>query len=275
MSFHKSIAGRIRAGNKSGKAGLNAAKSGRLRRWTGTIPTAYWRVSGIAADATTLPDTSKAGNGLDGTLGGTVDQAGSDSTWNTECPPGSFQSLRFDGTSNKLTIPYNAAIKPSNNKVSISMWIKTTSNNTYLIVSETDEDSATAGWVYGAIGVGTPNKANVYWNNTGAAWRSSSSDVNDDKWHNIVFVYDGSAANEISTYIDGVLEDEDSGQSGNLVLANVPLLLGYRRASGAVYYQYYMDEIAYWTDIALTADQVKDLYNLGRVPNSTAGIQRG
>ena len=35
-----------------------------------------------------------------------------------------------------------------------------------------------------------------------------------------------------------------------------------------------MDEIAYWTDIALTADQVNDLYNQGKVRNSSAGISR-
>ena len=272
MSYHNAIRGKKRAGGVAGKSGFNASKGGRKRRHPGTIPTAYWRVNGIAADATALPDVSKNGNGLNGTVGGTIDEAGSDATWNPTCPPGSFQSLRFDGSTNKLTIAYDADLKPSNNKLSISMWIKTTSNNTYLIVSETDAHSATAGWVYCAVGVGTANKANVYWNNTGAAWRAVSTSVNDDKWHNLVFVYDGSATNEISTYVDGVLEDEDSAQSGNLVLANVPLLLGYRRSSGAVYYQYLMDEVAYWTDIALTADQVKDLYNLGRVPNSYAGI---
>lgn len=278
MSFHKAIGGKIRAGNKPGKSGKNAAKGGRIRRWPDTIPTAYWRVNGIAADSTTLPDVSKAGHGLDGTLGGTVDQAGSDSTWNTECPPGSFQSLRFNGTDNKITIPYDAELKPSNSikKISISMWIKTDQNNDYFLCAESDAATATAGWVYCAVGVGTGNKANVYWNTaSGANWRASSTSINDDEWHHVVFVYDGNETNEIKTYIDGVLEVTSAAQSGNLVLANVPILLGYRRHGGAVFYKYYMDEIAYWTNIAITADQVKDLFNLGRVPNSAAGIQRG
>ena len=36
-----------------------------------------------------------------------------------------------------------------------------------------------------------------------------------------------------------------------------------------------MDEIAYFTDIGLTAAQVTDLYNNGMVTDSSAGILRG
>ena len=115
MAFRKAIAGRIRAGGKIARVGVGASRSGKLRRWSGTIPTAYWRVDGIAADATTLPDVSKAANGLDGSLGGTIDESGADATWNsTTLPPGSNQSLRFNGTDNKVTIAYNAKLKPSN-----------------------------------------------------------------------------------------------------------------------------------------------------------------
>ena len=275
MSYHNAIRGKKRAGGVAGKSGFNASKGGRKRRHPGTIPTAYWRVNGIAADATALPDVSKKGNGLNGTLGGTVDTSGADASWNPTCPPGSFQSLRFNGSDNKVTIAYDADLKPSNTtkKLSISMWIKTDQNNDYFLCAETDAASATAGWVYCAVGVGTGNKANVYWNTAGGPnWRASSTSINDDKWHHLVFVYNGSATNEISSYVDGSLEVSNGAQSGNFVLANVPLLLGYRRHGGAVFYQYFMDEIAYWTDIALTTDQVKDLYNLGRVPNSYAGI---
>ena len=279
MAFHKGIGGKIRAGNKIGRAGKNASKGGRIRRWPNSIPTAYWRVHDIASDATTLPDTSKAGNGLNGTLAGTVDQTGADATWNTTSPPGSFQSLHFNGTDNKVTIAYNSKLKPSNSikKLSISLWIKTDQNSDYLLISEEDAESPTAGWVYTAVGVGTGNKANVYWNNvveTGRGWKASSTSVNDNNWHHIVHVYDGDETNEISIYVDGVLETASAAQSGNFTLNNVPILLGYRRHTTANYYKYYMDEIAYWTDIALTADQVNDLYNQGKVRNSSAGISR-
>ena len=277
MGFHKAINGKIKAGSKAGKSGFGAAKAGSIRRWPGTEPTAYWRVDGIAADSTTLPDVSIKGHGLDATLGGTVDESGSDATWNSTSPDGSTQSLRFNGTDNKATIAYNAKLKPSNaiKKVSISMWIKTDQNNDYFLCAESDAASATAGWVYCAVGVGTGAKANVYWNTaSGANWRASSTAVNDDEWHHLVFVYNGDEANEISTYVDGELEVSNSAQSGDFVLANVPILLGYRRHGGANYYKYFMDEIAYWTDIALTADQVADLYNKGKVTNSFAGIRR-
>ena len=278
MGFHKAIAGKIRAGGKTGRSGFGSSTGGRSLRWAGTIPTAYWRVQGIAADATTLPDVSKAGNDLDGTLAGTVDETGADATWNTTTTAnGSNQSLRFNGTDNKVTIAYNAKLKPDNSikKLSVSMWIKTDQNSDYLMVTEEDAHSPTAGWFYGAIGVGTTNKANVYWNTAGSpGWKASTTSVQDDNWHHIVHVYNGDATNEISIYIDGVLETESGAQSGNFVLGNVPVLLGYRRHSGANYYKYYMDEIAYWTDIALTADQVTDLYNKGKVQNCFAGIRK-
>ena len=65
MGFNKSIAGKIKAGNQHGRSGKGASR--KVFRWPGTIPTAYWRVQGAAADATTLTDASKAGNDLNGT----------------------------------------------------------------------------------------------------------------------------------------------------------------------------------------------------------------
>lgn len=278
MTFHKSIAGKIRAGNKPGKAGLNASKGGQLRRWAGTVPTAYWKVEGIGDSATTLPDTSKRGLGLDGTLAGTVSTgAGNAKTWNTaNTPAGSFQSLYFNGTDNKVTIPYNSALKFNNSvkKMSIAMWVKTTANGEYFLISEVDANAGDAGWVYCAVGVGVANKATAYWNSTvGPGWRGSTTTVNDDVWHHIVHVYEGD--NSLKIYVDGNHETTNTGQSGNLIDNNVPILLGYRRVGGAVYYQYYMDEMAYWTDRVLTESQIKDLYNLGTSRNSAAGIARG
>ena len=275
MAFRKAIGGRITAGGKPGKSGLNASTGGKVRRWAGTIPTAYWKVNGIAASSTTLPDISIAGNGLDGTLGGTIITSGADSTWNSTTPPGSSQSLRLNGTDNKVVVPYDAKLKPSNTKLSVAMWMNSDQTNKILLCSEVDAASGDSGWVFCGIGVNASGKADVFWNSTGAAWRSSTTSINDSEWHHIVWIYDGAATNEIRTYVDGNLELESAAQSGAFTLNNVPLLIGYRRAGGAKYYRYYLDEIAYWTDIALTDSQVKSLYNEGKALNSFAGIQRG
>ena len=275
MSFRKAIGGKISAGNKSGKIGYGAATGGKIRRWAGTIPTAYWRVNGIAASSTTLPDASKAGLGLDGTLGGAVDTEGADATWNTTTTaPGSYQSLRLNGVDNKVVVPYNAALKPSNTTLSIAMWINTDSSNKYLLSAEGDDAAGPAGWVYCGVGVNPGGRAEVYWNNTGAGWKSSTTVVNDSNWHHLVYVYDSSATNEIRSYVDGVLEVENGSQSGNFTLNDVSILIGYRLVGGAKYYRYYLDEIAYWTDVALTEKQVQSLYNEGKTLNSYAGIQR-
>ena len=281
MAFRKAIGGKIAAGGKPGKYGSNIATGGKIRRWAGTIPTAYWKVNGIAASSTTLPDISIAGNGLDGTLGGTVVTSGADSTWNSTTPPGSSQSLRFNGVDNKVVVPYNAKLKPSNTKLSVAMWMYSDQTNKVLLCAEVDASSGDSGWVFCGVGfnaAGGGGKADVFWNTvslTGRIWRSSTTAVNDNAWHHVVWIYDGSATNEIRTYVDGNLELETGAQSGALTLNDVPLLIGYRRVGGEKYYRYYLDEIAYWTDIALTDSQVKSLYNEGKALNSSAGVQRG
>ena len=286
MGFHKAIGGRLRAGNKAGQAGFGAAQGNRAGRWSGTIPTAYWKVEGADTDSTTLLDVSKAGNGLNGTLGGTVNEtAGATQTWNaSNAAPGSSQCLYFNGTDNKVVVPYNAALKFSNTtkKMTIAMWVKASdeAQHRYLLAADEDEASATSGWVYliiGGTGAGaTADKAASYWySGAGAGWRSSTSDVNDDEWHQLVFSIEPDGGTlSIKIYVDGVLETTNTSQSGNLTVANVPILIGYR-ADGAKYYKYYMDEIAYWTDVCLTAKQIKDMYNNGQVANSYAGIRRG
>ena len=288
MGFHKAIARRIRAGNKKGKAGRGAAR--KTFRWGGTLPTAYWKVEGIAADADgadALPNKSKNGADLGGTFGGTIVQgAGATQTWNTKVfAPGSSQSLYFNGTDNKVVIPYDAALKFNNTtkKMTIAMWVKAENEaqHRYLLAADTDEASATPGWVYliiGGTGAGaTADKAASYWfSGAGAGWRSGTSDVNDDAWHQLVFTIEPDGSNlSIKIYVDGVLETTNTSQSGNLTVNNVPILIGYRRNAGAKYYKYYMDEIAYFTDICLTAKQVKDMYNDGTVTNSFAGVRRG
>ena len=202
-------------------------------------------------------------------------------------PPGSTQSLYFNGTDNKIVVPYNAALKFNNTtkKMTIAMWVKAEdeAQHRYLLAADTDEASATAGWVYliiGGTGAGADaDKAASYWySGAGAGWRSGTSDVTGtDAWHQLVYTIEpveGSSNLSIKIYVDGVLETTNTSQSGNLTVNNVPILIGYRRNAGAKYYKYYMDEIAYWTDVTLTADQISDLYNKGKVANSFAGVRR-
>ena len=255
MAFHKAVAGKLRAGGTAGRSGFGTTTGGRARRWAGTIPTAYWKVSGIAADATTLPDTSKAANGFNGTLAGTVDEAGSDATWNTTTtPPGSSQSLRLNGTDNVVTIPYNAKLKPTSvNKLSISMWMKTTDTEGYMLCSEGAD--GTTGWVYCAVGIpsaGADKPVAVYFfSGTNANWRAGWGDgsvvSNDDNWHHVVFVYDESAANSVVVYQDGAVTATNNDQTGGWSSSsnnNVILQIGARQ-NASKWYKFFLDEMAY------------------------------
>jgi hypothetical protein len=283
MSFRKGIAGKITAGNKIGRSGFGAAQPGKIRRWAGTMPTAYWRVEGIADDATTLPDISKRGLGLDGTLRGTVDEdAGVNKTWNTaQVPNGSSQSLYFNGENhpdgNAIVIPYDAALKPTATKLSFAIWLKTTATSVYLLVAESENATPawTKGWVYASIG-GTGLGAINFVTTDDDTWRFSDTAVNDGAWHHCVFVYDESAENSIMIYQDGeVVLESNAGGGGWASSGDNPVEIQLGKRKNAQFFEYYMDEISYFTDIGLTAKQVKDMYNNGKVLNSYAGIQRG
>ena len=281
MSFRKGIGGRLRAGNKLGKSGFGASQGGKAQRWANTVPTAYWRVEGIADDATTLPDKSKRGLGLDGALGGTVSEVdGNAKTWNTaQTPNGSNQSLYFNGTNNAVVIPYNSALKPTATKLSFSIWFKTSASNVYLLVAENEnaDPGWRPGWVFASIGAGVSKPVSINFVTTdNTAWRATDTTANDDVWHHCVFVYDQSATNSIVVYQDGevVLANDDQGNGwGDAGDNTVGIQLGKRR--NTQYFQYYMDEISYFTDIGLTAKQVKDMYNGGKVTDSWAGILKG
>ena len=225
MAFHKAIAGKMRAGSTTGptRSGFGATRGGRARRWSGTMPTAYWRVEGAADDATALLDVSSRANGLDGTLAGTIDEdAGNTKTWNTaQVPPGSNQSLYFNGTNNTVTVAYNAKLKPTSvNKLSISVWFKTTDNIGYFICAEAAD--GTTGWMYTGVGLpsaGADKAAAVYfYSGTNANWRLDVSApvtvANDDEWHHCVFVYDESATNSVTVYQDGVEVLGNDSQTG-------------------------------------------------------------
>ena len=283
MAFRKGIAGKITAGNKIGRSGFGAAQSGKVRRWSDTLPTAYWRVEGAADDSTILLDVSKASDNLNGTLAGTVNEdAGDTKTWNTaNVPPGSVQSLYFNGTDNVITVAYNSKLKPSSvNKLSIAMWVKTEDTEGYMLSAE-DADG-TAGWVYVAVGVpsaGADKPGTVFfYSGTSANWRTGGSAVaNDDEWHHLVFVYDEHATNSVVIYQDGIAVGSNDDQTGGWSSSsnnNVTIQIG-ARTNVSKWYKYYLDEIAYFTDVGLTAAQVKDMYNNGKVLNSYAGILRG
>ena len=281
MSFRKGIGGRLRAGNKLGKSGFGASQGGKAQRWANTVPTAYWRVEGIDDDATTLPDKSKRGLGLDGVLRGTVSEvAGVAKTWNTaELPNGSSQSLYFNGTDNAVVIPYDAALKPTATKLSFAIWFKTTASNLYLLVTENENSDPgwRRGWVYTSIaaGVGKPLSINFVTVDDDS-WKHATAAANDDAWHHCVFVYDEGAEESIMIYQDGeaVLENNDGGGGWAAAGNNtVGIQLGKRK--NTQYFKYYMDEISYFTDVGLTAKQVKDMYNGGKVTDSYAGILKG
>tara|TARA_R100001530_G_scaffold127229_1_gene96385 strand:- start:352 stop:1101 length:750 start_codon:yes stop_codon:yes gene_type:complete len=109
----------------------------------------------------------------------------------------------------------------------------------------------------------------LYWA-TGVGWTTFSppaEDLDDDNWHHLVWTLqrDGAIGTSatMKLYYDGSLEVTDTG-TGSGSVASKPLVIGNGEAGsfGDGYeWNGYIDEVGFWNDHILTADEVTVLYN--------------
>jgi hypothetical protein len=96
-----------------------------------------------------------------------------------------------------------------------------------------------------------------------------SSSVADNKWHHIVTTYNGSSQNTgVKIYLDGILATMSYVQENSLtgsILQSVGARIGGRQSGGVPYTQFngQLDDVRIYNR-ALSATEVKSLYNLGR-----------
>ncbi len=139
---------------------------------------------------TTVKDSSGKGN--NGTFGGAP-------KWVTGYKGG---ALQLNGSSDYVIIDAVAKSMPANNNFTISAWIKTKATAGYVVASN---DSASAHDF--TIGPASNGNLQVVANSS----RNYPPKINDDQWHMITYVRDGTTA---YVYIDGLLVGTET-PSGN------------------------------------------------------------
>ncbi|MEM6345094.1 MAG: LamG-like jellyroll fold domain-containing protein [Bacteroidota bacterium] len=171
-------------------------------------------------------------------------------------PPNTQNALHFDGVNDfiQTTFPGITGTAPR----TIEAWIKTTANAN---PNNGGVQQIITDW--GVFATGSRFTFNVLWNNAirlevSGSGLSGSIAVNDGLWHYVVGVYDPTASNQLSLYVDGVLDVSGNIPTPiNTALGN--MRIG-QRVDGARHFDGTIDEIRVW-DIALSPSQVAANFN--------------
>ena len=181
-------------------------------------------------------------------------------------------SLNFDGTSEYVSVPFNATMNPSGD-FSVSAWVKLTNSNKYRSAvtsrSETVNGNQTGGYM---LYVSSANRWQ-FWNGHGSTegyWAqvNASERIVQNTWHMQTVTYDHSSTT-MKLYVDGVFLEENTSES---LLANTdkPLYIGAGRTNKHphdalppdFYFNGNIDEVAIW-NTTLSAAEIVQLYNSG------------
>ncbi|TXH04685.1 MAG: LamG domain-containing protein [Candidatus Moraniibacteriota bacterium] len=218
----------------------------------------YWSFNAQDMSSTTAYDRSGAGN--TGTL-----------TNGPAIAEGKLgQALSFDGSDDKVTFGSGSAIKFGSGDFSYAIWIKTASTGTNSIVF--GENQAENPFRYILIdGSGFPvfSYRDVTANSVTVTGTSS---VEDGVWHYLVGVRSGTTG---YLYVDSVLVGSNTnGSVGSTNTSSGNLVIGFREnGAGDLFYTGLVDEArAYNT--ALTAAQIKALYDAGQSDKTNSSISQ-
>jgi hypothetical protein len=155
--------------------------------------------------------------------------------------------IDFDGTNYLESESYEGVLSSQNR--TCEAWIKTTGANQEIV-----------GW-----GKNVSGQKWVFRTNTDGSLRvevnggaiNATTPVNDDKWHHVVCVLDGSNVSDIKFYVDGTLENISA--TADLAINTIAdIKLRISRGIDERYFVGSMDDIRIW-DIALTQNDIQEL----------------
>jgi len=217
-------------------------------------PLAYYNMEegGVGS---TLTDRSQAGNNLDGVI--------SNGTWNNTYKKSGTYSLEFNGTSTSVEID-ELCDDMASSDWSTFMWVRTsgTGETAFKIIFAINDSSGGNRLLFSM----KDGKVKPYDTDyRGYVWNQS---INDGEWHHVGMVYQkGHGYGDIyKVYVDGVMDS--TYQAGAvLVVASDTFTLGAEYDGGTLsdFWDGYMDDVVVF-DSAITAQQVKELYNFGGTP---------
>jgi hypothetical protein len=224
----------------------------------------YWNFDEGYGD--TAHNTGNGGSALDGNLAGatTCPQSGDSAcpTWTNEGKYGKALDFDITGTTDDYVDAGNDTSLQLTNTGTVAFWVNyTNSTGNPVFVCKSDWHNDLNGYcVAASSGVGQI-KGEVADGSGHAPIYSTNTNYNDGQWHHIVFTWDGSWLN---LYIDGKLGAPPDIQDTNAVSTTYNLTFGKDPASttSGYYLNGKLDDV-YIYNFALTADQVKLLYNQG------------
>ncbi|MDD5193812.1 MAG: LamG domain-containing protein, partial [Candidatus Nanoarchaeia archaeon] len=196
----------------------------------------------LGENPTKVNDSSKYGNN------GTVNGA----TWISS---GKYDgAYSFDGVNDYIDAGNNVSLKPK--RVTISAWAKTSSSgNNFFIAGFGGDTTAKQGYW---IGMNAEGKAMSYLGTTsGYSWMVGSY-INDNQWHYITLVYDGTAAR---IYVDGIFRDVSNNLNADITYTGLGSLTVGKGDSliPANYWNGLIDEVRIW-NASLSDSEVKESY---------------
>ncbi len=192
------------------------------------------------------------------------------STWNGsdwiigEAQANYSSALSFDGSSTMIQISDNASLKPAD-YITVSCWAKFgTQPGTYrYIISKPGATTASSYAFYFAGGTTTLNFY-VETPGSGLVLSPTTSALNDDRWHNIVGVYDGA---KVRIYVDGSEIGSGTTCTGAIDYGTGDLYLGEYDGTPGNQYEGELSNVIIW-DSVLSAPDVLTLYNNGTPINT-------
>lgn len=226
----------------SGQFTANASQNN--QQTTGLV--GLWSFNGPDISGTTVYDRSGQGN--NGTL----------TNGPTKVQGRVGQALSFDGTDDYVAINHSSDLVPSS-EITLSAWVypEATGDN-YDFISKFDV-GAQRGYNLRI----DSNNTLVFDLSTGAtnSWVIGNTVFSTNQWHHVVATYNGSA---IKVYVNGV-EDGSTAVSGSIYSSTADLFIGRIDPAYAAnrYFEGKIDEVRIY-DKALTAAEVKQLYNFGK-----------
>jgi hypothetical protein len=227
-------------------------------------PLTYWRFSETGPFNVTATNV--------GTLGAVDNGAYSDPTYSQGQPGALFGSsdtaARFDGTSSKIDVPFDAALNPAS--FTVECWAKVQGGaGSYRspVTSRENANGVIAGYIFYA---GSGNTWE-FWTGNGAGWNAlttpaTTGGVVIGAWTHLVGTYDAPSLT-MSFYINGALVM----QSTNVTVVPVgtagtprPLRIGSgaTESPGSFWFNGSVDEVAVYPSV-LTAGQVAANYAVG------------
>ena len=175
------------------------------------------------------------------------------------------KAYHFDGSTSYVSVPDNVALRLNNTDFTLNAWIKLDSyNSSYLSTIVSKRFSGlNNGWLWGINGaLNTPQGATYYGpgGGTGNANAIGTTVLNTGQWYMVTCVY--SLANQqLSIYINGVLDNTSNNILSASATATAALLIGKDGATGGYYFQGSMDDVSIYNS-ALSLSSVKQLYNV-------------